>query len=183
MADFNLTRDEVLAQTPVKGLGRILYCEKADFDTIAQLPASPTTNAEYTTISDAHTFTGTNGFREMFFDSDRSNLGSESIGGKYTSQGKTNMEFFIPGAPDGLLALLRRKPDMIFLVYGSNCGGDAGVPWQLGTYCKGVEYDAAAYAGGTTEVNDEDPGFTLTISSIQSTHLIKYSGAVTMATA
>lgn len=165
-------------QATSAGFSRVWYGRRSEMTTIAQLPAAPTTPAEEVTIGDDHVFDTGKGFKQLFFDEDKSEVTAEQVGGKYSKGGKTIAEIFIPGKHPELIAWLKAKEDLIFLIEDSSCGSGSENPIQIGTNCSRVSFDETSFKGENGS-SEEDPGITISISSKQDSILLFYGGTIT----
>lgn len=159
------------------GLTRILYATKESLATIAE-PPSTGTPAERVTIATDHTFTSGEGFREMFINRDKSVLGWEGSGDRYSKTGKSMITVFIPGDDKNVSALVKDDPDILFLIQQNPC--QSGSFWQLGTKCDLASYDASAtkWTSGTID-GQTVMGWEMVFFNYQDT-VYYYEGAVTL---
>lgn len=160
-----------------KGLTRVLYAVKSDFTTLAEPPASPSTQAEKVTISTNHAFAEGNGFREAWVNLDTSKLDLEISGSRYSKSGKAKLSMMIPGDSANISAFVQDDPELIILVQQNPC--QSGAYWQIGTKCQGANIAAGAkWTSGAQE--GDDMGWEIPIEANQSS-VLYYTGTVTMA--
>ncbi|MFN8698315.1 MAG: hypothetical protein ACK505_00105 [Flavobacteriales bacterium] len=161
------------------GLTKVLYALKSTFTTIAEPPASPTTQAQKVTIADDHVFASGQGWREAFMNDDRTNLAFEGQGDRFSKTGKLTLNLIIPGDEKTVAAMIKDDPEMILLIQKNPC--QSGAYYQLGTKCKGATIEGGAtWASGVAD-GSEVMGWEIPISCNQDT-LYYYEGEVTLPT-
>lgn len=176
--DFGISN---LAEHRSKGVASIWYAERSEFDAIAQLPASPADLAAEVTIADTHTFLTTHGFRQIFVDTKKTRITSTPTGGEYSQGSEVKLATFIPGNAKELVAMLKRRPDLILIVENPGCEGNGQDPIQLGTNCNKVTIATADFDSQTTETGGDDPGWTVEFSCVTAAPLVFYAGTITPA--
>lgn len=160
------------------GISRVRVGRRSEMTTVAQLPAVPTTPEEEVTIADDHVFAASKGFSEVAFDDEKSKWVSESTGGRYSKGSKVSLTLFIPGKSPNLIAWLKNREDVIFLIEDADCDAAGALPIQLGSNCNKVTWEEIN--GDGLEANaDDDAGWTVTISAKSGAPLLFYSGVIT----
>lgn len=149
-----------------------------DFDTIAQLPASPSTQAEKVTISDDHTFGVGAGFEKLYVDQRKTNYQVTGTGSVENKGGRAEVVAMFPGTKKEFDAFLKDNPELICLVEDPDCS--AGVKKQIGTKCSPARIDVDWTYNSGTVGEDEDRGYAFKIFAHQSGNLY-YEGALTEA--
>jgi hypothetical protein len=156
------------------GLGRIWYAELGDFDTLAGVYASPSTQAEKVTIDGDHTFTGTEGFRLMYTTAEKRSL-ETSVVGEEDSKGKmVDISAFFPGTDEEFEAFLLDDPDLICIVEPFPCNGTKKL--QVGTACAPAKIVEDSYKSGT--IKEGVKGYEFKIRAYQGS-LLFYPGTIT----
>lgn len=162
-----------------KGLGTLYFAERSLFTAIAQLPSAPANQEEKVTISDAHTFAGTDGFQKLTFNPKKSNYKSVPTGGDYSRGYEHTLEIVVPGNSKKFAAFLKDNPDIIIVATNVACGGTSQDPVQIGSKCGKVTIKPTEYDSKTTEVNEDDAGWTVTFSAPSGSPSLFYSGVIT----
>jgi hypothetical protein len=178
MPDFNIS-----SKGPNKraGVGRFAwYSAISEIETIASLPASPSTQADKVTISDDHIFTGTNGFRKMYVDQDQANLIATGIGTIESKAADITLQVYFPGTKKEFAAFIKDDPEMILLVPSPDCDDNEYI--QVGSGCSPARINPDwEFKTGTTSGND-GKGFMVNIKATASS-VVWYAGTLTEATA
>lgn len=160
------------------GVGILHYCEIADFDTIATLPSPPATQADKVTISDAHTFTGTNGFREIYTTDTMRELEANGFGEADSGGAEVIFNAFFPGSDQEFAAFLKDDPLLICIADPYPCNG--ALKYQIGTKCSPARV-AKDWAWKSGKLGDGTKGFEFKIRAVASS-LLFYNNVVTPAT-
>lgn len=91
---------------------RFLFAPISYFDTIAKVPTTPTTPAEFVEITDDHTFLPGKGFHKVYTTLDKSGLTSEPQGERDGRSFKQKYKGFTPGSDTtlhGLMAMIKNE--------------------------------------------------------------------------
>lgn len=162
------------------GVGKIYYAKIQDMETIGTIFAAPANQGEKVTIENAHTFTGTEGFREIYSSPKKKVLTVTQSGDEELGTFTSRIEAFFPGNKKEFDAFLKDDPELILLINTPDCGDTEYI--QVGTACnparivKDSEYNSGNNGG------DTDRGTVFRIEGYASSK-IYYDQVVTLATA
>ncbi len=163
------------------GLTEVLYAMREDLNVIAEPAPNPSNQAAKVTVAGNHTFQVGQGWRKMFVNLDKSNVGFEGSGDRYSKTGKMMIKCFIPGDKKEVAAMIKDDPEMLLLVRQNPC--QTGSLWQIGTKCDFATIDGAStkWTSGTIDGNTV-MGWEFDVFCYQDT-LYYYEGEVTLPTA
>lgn len=161
------------------GMTEVLYATREALSSIAEPPASPTTQEQKVTITANHAFNEGEGFRKMFVNLDKSNLALEGAGDRYSKTNKIMLKCFIPGDSKQVAAMVKDDPDFLILVRQNPC--QSGAMWQVGTKCDlpTIEAGSLKWTSGTID-GGTVMGWEFDLMCYQDT-IYFYEGQVTLA--
>jgi hypothetical protein len=151
----------------------IFYNFRGNIATWPALPASPTTDAENTTLTGAFAVTATNYFGTIKLVSETGMIEHENVAGNDGGQLKSVFKGRIAGESDAVEAFIRkvRNSDCVFVIPQIN-----GITRVMGS--NEIPAKVRVATGGSKKVGDQDgPGYDVEIVSFG--HVCpKYSGVV-----
>jgi len=173
--DFGITLKTAGVNT-TPGLGNVWYAELSEFNVLASVFATPSSQAEKVTIDGDHTFTvGTDGFRLMYTTAEKRDLESAGIGEEDSKGRMVEVLCFFPGTSAEFEAFLLDDPELICVVEPFPCNGTNRL--QIGTSCAPAKIAPDhSFKAGT--VKEGVKGYEFKIRSYQPS-LLFYQGVIT----